>query len=66
MSAVPASIWQGTFTLFGVEVKCHVLSDGQRIIEAESLRKVLEAMYSGAELNQAEVVRFGRWQRGNA
>ena len=40
----PHSVWQGSFHLFGVELQCHVLSDGQRIIEEDSMVDLLEAM----------------------
>jgi hypothetical protein len=42
--AIPESIWQGTFNVFGVDVVCHVLNDGRRIIEAESMAKMFTAM----------------------
>lgn len=41
---IPQSIGSGSFTLFGVEIKCHVLNDGQRIIEAESMENLFETM----------------------
>jgi hypothetical protein len=41
---IPESIWQGTFNVFGVDVVCHVLNDGRRIIEAESMAKMFAAM----------------------
>lgn len=61
----PESVWQGTFRIFGVDVHCHNLSDGRRIIEQESVEKLLEAMASGNnELNKRELAAFSRWQRG--
>lgn len=44
MAEIPQSIASATFTVFGVEVRCHVLDDGQRIIEEESVEALLEAM----------------------
>jgi hypothetical protein len=38
----PKAIWSGSFTVGGVEIKCHVLDDGQRVIEPESLTKLFE------------------------
>jgi hypothetical protein len=43
-SDLPVSLRQGSFTLFGVEVSCHVLDDGQRVIDAESMGKLLVAL----------------------
>ena len=44
MIDAPKSVWQGTFRLFGVDVKCHVLDNGQRIIEADSLEELFTAI----------------------
>ena len=45
---LPAPIWSGSFTVYGVEVKCHVLDDGQRIIEAESVDALFVEMAGDA------------------
>lgn len=63
----PQSIWQGSFKLYGIDVRCHVLSDGRRIIEAESMAALLEAMASPLQqpLEEAgDIAAFARWQRG--
>jgi hypothetical protein len=39
---------QAEFTLFGVTLHCHVLSDGQRVIQEDDLRKLLLAMLTGS------------------
>jgi len=63
------SVWQGSFRIFGVEIKCHVLSDGRRIIEADSMAALLD-VWSDSKLiaNEGELIgeaeRFARWQRG--
>lgn len=41
---IPKSVWNGSFTLLGVEMKCHVLDDGTRIIEEQSVADFLQAM----------------------
>ena len=62
----PQSVWQGSFSVLGVEVKCHVLSNGQRIIEAESLNALFEAMGTTPPNKQTELemAEFVRWQKG--
>ena len=45
----PHSVWQGSFTLFSVDLQCHVLSDGRRIIEEDSMVDLLEAMKAPVE-----------------
>lgn len=59
---LPRAIWSGTFHVFGVDLKCHVLSDGRRIIEADSLQKMFVAMLTANDPGDLEA--FGRWQRG--
>ena len=60
---IQESVWQGTFTVFGVELKCHVLSDGSRIIEGESLAVLLEAMATGDRADVGDITEFAKWQR---
>ncbi len=64
MPAIRA-VWSGTFKLFGVEVKCHTLSNGQRVIEADSMEALFAAMGNGTinpDDNQ-DVTEFAKWQR---
>ena len=61
---LPQAIWSGTFTVFGVEMKCHVLNDGRRVIEEESIKELLEAWGSSDNLPLGEIDTFARWQRG--
>lgn len=62
--ALPHSVWTGSFHVMGVEVKCHVLSDGSRIIESDSVHKLLDAMASPGKLEEGDLAAFSRWQRG--
>jgi len=66
-SDIPRAIWSGTFTVMGVELKCHMLDSGQRIIEAESMNEFMEKLTDG-ELDPMDVedmTEFYRWQRGD-
>ena len=65
------SVWQGTFKLFGVDVTCHVLSDGRRIIEADSVARMFAAQADiGHEPvtpdGEREMTAFGNWLKGIA
>lgn len=64
MTDIPQAIWSGTFRLFGVDVKCHTLSDGRRIIEAESMAKVLDAMgdVAAMRIGADDIEEFARWR----
>lgn len=63
---LPISTHQGSFVLFGVEVKCHRLSNGETIIEAESLDRLFEAMRYGEAktLDYDEVLRYRKFLQG--
>lgn len=61
---LPVAVWSGSFRLFGVDVKCHTLSDGQRIIQADSLAALMAAMGDGAPSEGDEADAFASWQRG--
>ena len=47
---LPTVIWSGLFRVLGVDVRCHVLDDGRRIIDAESM----EALFGGGVLGKAD------------
>lgn len=60
---LPTAVWSGTFRLFGVEVRCHRLSDGRNIIEEDSMLRLLDAMASGT-LEIGDVESFAKFQQG--
>ena len=59
----PHSVWQGSYSLFGVDVKCHVLSNGKRIIEEDSMVDLLEALEVPLEdtSDGADLAEFCKW-----
>jgi hypothetical protein len=64
---IPRAIWEGTFTMFGVTLRCYVLDDGARIIHADDVARLFEVM--GQEGNvmpsDEEAIReFAMWQKG--
>ena len=62
---LPKSVWSGSFRVFGVDIHCHVLETGERIIEADSIHALFEAM-TDRPLDTADTgfADFVRWQRG--
>ena len=65
------SVWSGEFQVFGVRVVCHVLNDGQRIVEAESLNRLFAAQAEhGHEPTdkefEAQAIAFAAWLKGDA
>jgi hypothetical protein len=63
MDDVPTVVWSGSFRLFGIDVRCHRLSDGRNIIEEDSMRRLLAAMSSGT-LDIGDVESFARFRSG--
>ena len=63
---VPVAVWEGSFRLFGVDVRCYVLDDGQRIIHADDVVALFEAMGSGGAqvVDDADLMAFARWGKG--
>jgi hypothetical protein len=61
----PVSVWQGELRMSGVTLHVHVLSDGQRIIEADDLAALMKAWAQGAPVDEAEAAAFAHWQRGD-
>ena len=59
---IPTTVWEGSFVLFGVEIKCAVLDNGQRIITAESVAAMFEGMERNEPINLGELERFTEWQ----
>ena len=64
MTDIPESVWSGSFILLGVEVKCHTLSNGERIIEADSFDKLMDAMAGGTVdfEKKDDTAGFARWR----
>ena len=62
---IPKSVWQGSFPLFGVELKCHVLDNGERVLEADSVVAFFKGMNSpDTTIDEAESKRFSEWLYG--
>lgn len=60
---IPKAVWEGTFTVFGVELKCYILDNGQRIVDAECMDKLLEVMNNpDANAEPGDIDEFTKWQ----
>ena len=66
---LPVAVWEGTFTLFGVTLHCATLDTGQRVIEADDIVALFDAMGAdGAVSNdgsEAAIQQFGLWLHGS-
>ena len=65
MAELPRPIWEGSFTLFGVKVRCYVLEDGQRVIASDSLEQLLDAMaHIEQVVDGSDMKEFTQWIKG--
>ncbi len=64
MAEAPVSVWHGELTLLGVTLHLHVLDDGLRIVEAEDMAALVEAMGRGGPVDEDEIAAFARWLQG--
>lgn len=64
--AMPKAVWEGTFTLFGVTLRCATLDNGERVIRAEDMARFFKALQEpgGPDLDMDEVRRFNSWKAG--
>lgn len=60
MDSLPVSTHSSTLSVMGVELIVHQLSNGQRIIEAEGMGKLFEAMASGAPLSEDDAMKLAK------
>lgn len=44
MTETPKAVWEGEIVAMGIKLKCFVLDDGRRIIDADSIAKFLEGL----------------------
>ena len=58
LGVLPVAVWTGTVTLMGEPLTFHVLDDGMRIIEAESLERFMKALASGPAPTTEEIGEF--------
>lgn len=66
MTLLPTVRSSGEFRLFGVTLHCHVLDDGQRIIEADDVERLFDAMAECEPVScvEEDLRAFAKWMRG--
>ena len=65
---LPHSVRQGEFKIGDLTIKTHLLSDGQRVIEAESMGNILAWMEDGSppmDVNDPEFLALLLWVHGH-
>lgn len=46
-SVLPKAVWSGTFSLMGTELRCHLLDNGQRVIDADHVERLFARVDNG-------------------
>lgn len=57
---LPKSVLRNTLTIMGVELVVHQLDNGQRIIEADSVHRLFEAMAGDTPITPEDAMEFAR------
>jgi len=63
---IPNAVWEGTFSVFGLTLRCYTLDNGQRIINADDFHDLMERLQAGSDedLMSPEMEVFAKWQAG--
>ena len=62
---IPKAVWQGSFSIGGVDLHCSVLDTGQRVIDVEDIENLFSAMETDKfKIDKFELEAFAKWQRG--
>jgi hypothetical protein len=63
---LPHVVWSGEFAFGGITMRCHVLDDGQRVIEEESVNAFLAWLEDcSPEDAKSFDEQFAMWVRGS-
>lgn len=60
---IPEPVWSGSFMLGNCEMKCHVMPDGTRIIEEESLANFFMGEVADTEKFHDQLLEFAKWSK---
>lgn len=65
---LPRAVWSGSFRILGVDIQCHTLEDGRRIIDEDGLSTFIDALHDPRVPDDphpsSELEAFKRWQAG--
>jgi hypothetical protein len=66
MDSLPTAVWEGTLTILGVTLRVSVLDNGQRVIHADDIHALFEAMGDGTadDTRMDDVRRLADFMRG--
>lgn len=61
---LPTVVSEATFTVGGIQVRCYVLTNGQRVINADDFESLMEFLHSGQTVVEVEEYeKLQRWYR---
>lgn len=61
---IPHAIWEGSMAVMGITLKCFVLSDGRRMIDADDTARFFECIADGANVLDSDIDELVRFLRG--
>ena len=62
---IPRPQWEGVFHLLGIQLRCCVLEDGQRLINGEDMERLFEALGDPDRVfDKNALERFLQWFKG--
>lgn len=59
---MPKAVWEGTFRIFGIDVRCAVLDNGKRVVNGDDFLQVLSG--NSDTLSPDDISEFMEWQAG--
>lgn len=63
MTDLPKAIASSELVICGVTQRCHVLDNGQRVMEADGVEALFEAFGEGADLSEDDAMAMARFTR---
>lgn len=60
---IPNVISESSITIGGIDIKCFILEDGQRVLDAPSMDRFVAALESG-KFAEAEAETLAKWIKG--
>lgn len=61
---LPKAIHTSTLSIMGVDLVCHVLDNGERVFDAENLKKFFVIIKGDTPLNKEDAQRLACWVKG--
>lgn len=61
---IPNATHESSINIAGIEMKCHQLDDGRRIIDVEGVNNFFEALANGLEITESDALALAEFKQG--